>query len=171
MEASIVAVIGSVLTAGAGLLIDSRREKVRIKKSRSLLVEGVCSDLEQAICLYGRLLKEWQQTGRLWPTTIKELQRSSSTYHNNPEWLGLFDELGCSKEIYQYHNSIVQLLAQLAQKYTELSVLDHAERLGSEAGKTVKSDIDVLMSALIQSRRQAKELLQKLQQDTAAQAA
>ncbi len=171
MEGSIVAIIGGVLTAGAGLLIDSRRERIRISQSRSLLIDGVCCDLNQAIYLYGRLLREWQETGRLLPATIKELELSSSTYHSNPEWLGLFDELGCSNDIYQYHASTVQLLSQIARKSAELSALDHADKLNSEDGKAVRSDVDVLMSALIQSRSHATGLLKKLEQQNPVKAA
>lgn len=171
MEGSIVAVIGGFLTAGAGLVIDSTRERVRIGQIRSLLKKGVCSDLANAVHLYDKLIQDWQKTGRLWPKTLHELEKSSPTYHSNPEWLGLFDEYACSKELYDYHAESTQLFAQITRQYCELSAIEDAHMPYDKRYEEAKEALNASMTQLIQCRNQAIELLNILYFDKTAKVA
>lgn len=171
MESGMVVVISGLLTASAGYVIDARRAKARINQSRNLLKTGVCCDLDSAIDLYDRLLHEWQTTGRVAAVTLQELKQSSSTYHNNPEWLGLFDEFGCSREIFRYHSTLAKLSAGIEQHYADLCEMENSCNIDKEKHEQLKTALSVTMERLTQSRQQAKELLNLLEHDVNARVA
>lgn len=161
MEAAIVTVIGGVIVAGTGLLLDTRRQKARINEVRSFLKADISFDLERSIGLYDKLLKEWQLSDPDWLATLQQLQDSNPTYCKNQEWMGLFDRLGSKIQVCDYYASSSELFDRIGQLYTELhSVIEsNGDQAVFEPSKTALNDAIAELSGC---REQALELLQAI---------
>jgi len=151
--------LSGLITAGAGLMIDTRRERRRIGEIRSKLKTDLCNDLERAIALYEKLIADWQRHGTLEIKTLEALTKASATYYDNPEWLGLFDELGCSKAVYQYHSGASKQLAAIEREYADLRGMNRYPETEYEQACL---RLDDAISMLMESRDQAVALVRRL---------
>jgi len=161
METAIVTVISSVIVAGAGLVLDTRRQKARIKEVRSFLKADIGFDLERSIGLYDKLLKEWQLSDPDWLATLQQLQDSNPTYCLNQEWMGLFDRLGSKIQICDYYASSSELFDRIRQLYTELHFAIEGD-IDQAVFDPAKSALNDAIAQLSGCREQALELLQAL---------
>jgi hypothetical protein len=160
MDNSVVLMLSGLITAGAGLMVDTRRERRRLGEIRSKLKSDLCNDLERAIALYEKLVADWQRHGTLEIKTLEALTKAGATYYDNPEWLGLFDELGCSKAVYQYHSSASRQLASIEHEYADLRGMNRYPEVEYEQAR---SRLDEAISMLLESRDQAVALVNTLE--------
>ena len=160
MEGAIVAVIGGFIGAGAGLVIDTKRQRARVEKIRTSLKADICCDLKRSVELYDKLLNEWQSADPDWLATLQQLQQSNPTYCTNQEWLGLFDRYGCKIQICDYYADSSQLFDRIEQRYTELhSVIEGGDSSASEQAKLALNDA---IAQLHDRKATAAELLHAL---------
>jgi len=161
MEAAIVAVIGGVIVAGAGLVLDTQRQKARIKEVRSSLTADIGFDLKRSLSLYDKLLKEWQLSDPDWLVTLQQLQASNPTYCTNQEWMGLFDQLSSKIQVCDYYASSSELFDRIEQLYMKLhsAIEGDVDQAIFESAKTALNDA---IAQIGECREQALELLQAL---------
>ena len=165
MDGVIVAVIGSFIGAGAGFVIDTKRQKSRLEKITSSLKVDISCDLERSVELYDRLLKEWQTADPAWLASLQLLRSSNPTYCSNQEWLGLFDRYGCKIQICDYYAASSQLFDRIDELYADLhSVIDGG--VETPAFDQAKTALNIAISQLSDCRTQAEELLQALNIET-----
>ncbi len=165
MDGGLVAVIGSFIGAGAGFVIDTKRQKGRIEKITSSLKTDISCDLERSIELYDKLLNEWLTTDPAWLATLQQLRSANPTYCSNQEWLGLFDRYGCKIQICDYYADSSQLFDRVEQLYADLHfVIDG----GFESGEfeRAKAALNTAIYQLSDYRTQALALLQALATET-----
>ena len=121
MEQIVAAVIGGLLAAGAGVLLQSTQERKRIKGLKQSLVRAIQDDLSLAVTLYDKIIDEWDKSQIVWFNTVNELLESRLTVINNRDYLVLFDDDDFRLKVFKYYNKSFQQLSTLQnsqqQKY------------------------------------------------------
>ncbi len=117
----IAAVIGGLLAAGAGVLLQNIQEKSRVKRLKQSLVRAIQDDLGLALVLYEKIIDEWDKSQIVWFNTVNELLESRLTVINNRDYLVLFDDDDFRLKVFKYYNNSFQQLSALQnsqqQKY------------------------------------------------------
>lgn len=113
MEQIIAAIIGGFLAAGTGWLLESRKEQLRLQKSKKLLTTSICDDLNHSLSLYDKVQEEWDKTKIIWFSTLNELKESRQTYINNKDWIVIFEEEKIRKRIFQYYLRSAEVISLL----------------------------------------------------------
>lgn len=115
------AIIGGILSAGAGAVIEAFREKRKEDRARRLLTTAICDDLNHSVGLYDKLAEDWQKEKIIFFTTINELRDSRQTYINNKDWINIFDDGDLRRSIFTYYLQSADCMTQLEnlqrQKY------------------------------------------------------
>ncbi|HOO52234.1 MAG TPA: hypothetical protein PLK94_13180 [Alphaproteobacteria bacterium] len=132
MNQIISTLIGGMLAASTGWLLQTRSEHARIKRLKQLLLIGITDDLKLSIELYGRVIDEWEKSKTVWYTTISELRESRQIYVKNRDWMALIDDEILRQGIFKYYNMssnyISVLENQQKRKYEILAKLNELIR-------------------------------------------
>jgi len=169
MEVAFMAVIGGLVSASAGLAIDSQRHKRRIRQMEARLVDDMACDLARAINAYDEIIEGWSEFGVMDQQSLANLHASFATFLHNRECLGVFDEIGLSKAMFHYHQNSIELLMSLEEKLGHLAeaCLAHDE----QRKLVIKTEIDGDLRGLELARDEALSLFQQLEQVRGPQAA
>ena len=132
MSQIIAAVIGGLLAAGVGVLLQNRQEINRLKRLKLGLVRAIQDDLNLALTLFDKIIDEWDKSQIVWFNTVNELLESRLTVINNRDNLVLFDDDVFRLKVFKYYNNSFQHLSTLQnsqqQKYNIESKLNEIVR-------------------------------------------
>jgi hypothetical protein len=103
MNEIIAALIGGILAAGTGWLLERQREKTRLDQARKLLTRAICDDLTHSLQLYDKVAEEWEKTKTIWFATTNELKESRQPYVNSKDWIAVFDDEDLRRKIFRYY--------------------------------------------------------------------
>jgi hypothetical protein len=76
MAEIIAALLGGLLAAGTGWLIERQRRKAQIGQLRRVLTRAMCDDLSHCLQIYDKITEEWNKTKTVWFVTLNELRES-----------------------------------------------------------------------------------------------
>lgn len=99
----IAAILGGILSAGAGVVLDVFREKTKLQKTRELLTIAICDDLQHSMPLYEKIMYDWMQHKTIYFTNLNELKESRQTYLNNKDWIHIFEDSRLRRDIFRYY--------------------------------------------------------------------
>lgn len=162
MDAAMVLVVGGFVTASAGLVFDTQREKHRVAKLRDTLSQDMGSDLARAIAAYDGVVMHWQDHQSIDATGLRELGLSVSTFLGNQEWLGVFDELGLSPAIFKYFEGCIELQRRLVENRDMWTTSRILMAKGEAPCELAKADIELTMRYVTKLRSEAVDLQQQL---------
>ena len=103
-------ILGGLLSAGTGVVIDYFREKNKQKSARNLLITAICDDLNNSVQLYNQINTEWLERKMIIFQTIRELKLSREVYQNNKDWIVIFEDGEIRKQIFYYYAKSSHLL-------------------------------------------------------------
>lgn len=114
-------VIGGFLAAGTGWFVQSRIEKARMDRLKTLFIVVLKDDLSNSITLYDQLSDDWTKSQIVWFTTINEFSDSRDIYVRNKDWIALIADQNLRQKILLYYrrsaNHLLQLQNAQQRKY------------------------------------------------------
>ncbi len=162
MDAAVVLVVGGFVTASAGLVFDTQREKHRVANLRDTLSRDMGSDLARAIAAYDGVALQWQEYQTIDAAGLRELGLSVSTFLDNQEWLGVFDECGLSRAIFKYFEDCIELQRRLVENRDMWTTSRIMIAKGEAPCELVKADIELTMRHVTKLCSEAIDLQQQL---------
>ena len=118
MNEIIAAIVGGMLAAGTGWLLERRREAARLTQARKFLTRAICDDLSHSLQLYEKVAEEWEKTKTVWFATTNELKESRQPYLNSKDWVAVFDDEELRRKIFRYY----------LQSADRINVLEYQQR-------------------------------------------
>lgn len=109
----LASVIGGLLAAGTGWLLDWQRQLAIMRRARQLFVTGILDDLQHSLTLYDKIEDEWEKTKTVWFSTLNELRESRQTYITHKDSVLLLDSPDIRKRLFRYYLKTNELVSQL----------------------------------------------------------
>jgi hypothetical protein len=113
------AIVGGFIAGCTGWFIDWKRENRKFQALRNFLITGICDDLQHSVGLFDKIHEEYEKTGIIYFTTLNELKESRYVYHNNKDWMAIFDDGDLRKKIFKYYlqsNNAIHMLEFFQQR-------------------------------------------------------
>ena len=109
----LASVIGGLLAAGTGWLLDWQRQRAAMKRAKQLFLVGIVDDLQHSLTLYDKIDDEWDKTKTVWFSTLNELRESRQTYLAHKDSVLLIDNADIRKRLFRYYLKTNELINQL----------------------------------------------------------
>lgn len=183
-------IVGGLLAAGAGVLLDRRRELRQQERGRKLLITAICDDLQHSVEIYDRIQNDWLEQKIVHFSLLNELKESRQAYHNNKDWIVIFENSELRREIFEYYLQSSQSINSLEynqnrkysieNKYDEIRTKVELENQSLNEEEVNKITLQLMkkeqneyrminpfisdqISKLFNYKDKAKSLIQKLQ--------
>lgn len=168
-------VIGGLLAAGAGVMLDSFRENRQQKRGRNLLVTAICDDLDHSLKVYDSIQTTWLEFKFVQFSLLNELKESRQPYHNNKDWVVIFEDPELRRDVFRYYLQSSQSINSLEynqnrkyaidERYNETRSkieLEHPQLSNEEIKKKTLESMPKEVSEYTQIDRLISEQLSKL---------
>jgi hypothetical protein len=128
VSAVIGAVVGGFLAAGAGLLVEYRKNVSREKKLRALFKTAIIDDLKNSLNLYEKIQEEWSKSNLIWFVTLDEIRKSRRIYEKFYEHILLFKSEDLRQKVFKYYQKSETLIASLGELQKEKYRVDNERK-------------------------------------------
>jgi uncharacterized protein YdhG (YjbR/CyaY superfamily) len=109
----LASVVGGLLAAGTGWLLDWQRQRAALRRHKVLFVTGILDDLQHSLTLYDKIEDEWEKTKVVWFSTLNELRESRQTYLSHKDTVVLIENADTRKRLFRYYLKTNELVNQL----------------------------------------------------------
>lgn len=119
----VASVIGGLLAAGTGWLLDWQRQRAILQRHTVLFLTGIIDDLQHSLTLYDKIEEEWEKTKTVWFSTLNELRESRQTYFAHKDLIVLINNADTRKRLFRYYlktNELVNSLEYQQQRLYEI---------------------------------------------------
>lgn len=109
----LASVIGGLLAAGTGWLLDWQRQRAFLRRTKQLFLTGILDDLHHSLTLYDTIQDEWEKSKTVWFSSLNELRESRQTYVTHKDSVVLIDSPDARKRLFRYYLKTNELVNQL----------------------------------------------------------